>query len=182
MRAQTSLIAAALIFSLLIPALGYVYTGALVASLFRIGYLGGFLLWLLVPTSATWTMLRIPYWAAFAAFIFLHKVEENRARFFEVLGDKITGVPVPEVTPLLVVGLLILPIGAWLLIPYLVKRGHASGYFLAWTFFVSLGITELAHFVLPLLTDEPYGYFPGMMSVVVLAPLAWWGMYRLTKN
>ncbi|WP_220466405.1 hypothetical protein [Dyadobacter psychrotolerans] len=44
----------------------------------------------------------------------------------------------------------------------------------------SMGITELAHFVLPLLTKEPYGYFPGMTRVIVLAPLAWWGMYRLS--
>lgn len=56
------------------------------------------------------------------------------------------------------------------------------GYFLAWTFFASMGITELAHFVLPFLTDKPYGYFPGMYSVIVLAPVAWWGMYKLSKN
>jgi hypothetical protein len=53
---------------------------------------------------------------------------------------------------------------------------------LAWTFFTSMGITELAHFLLPLLTTEPYGYFPGMASVVVLAPLAWWGMWRLARG
>jgi hypothetical protein len=60
-------------------------------------------------------------------------------------------------------------------------RGYEFGRFLAWTFFASMGITELAHFGLPLLTQRPYGYFPGMGSVVVLAPLAWWGMWRLSR-
>jgi hypothetical protein len=67
----------------------------------------------------------------------------------------------------------------WLLIPWLVGRRHAFGYFLVWTFFASMGITELAHFVFPLFTGAPYGYFPGMASVVPLAPLAWWGIWRL---
>lgn len=52
-------------------------------------------------------------------------------KFFEVVGDKITGIPVPEITPFLVLSLLILPIGAWLLVPYLVKRGYDFGYYLA---------------------------------------------------
>ena len=41
-----ALIAAALGFALLVPLLGYVYLGTLYASIFLIGYLGGFLLWL----------------------------------------------------------------------------------------------------------------------------------------
>jgi hypothetical protein len=56
------------------------------------------------------------------------------------------------------------------------------GYYLAWTFFASLGITELAHFVLPLFSEQPYGYFPGMATVVLLAPSAWWGMVRLRSG
>jgi hypothetical protein len=34
-----------------------------------------------------------------------------------------------------------------------------------------MGITELAHFLPPFLTDEPYSYFPGMASVLFLVPL-----------
>lgn len=174
-------IGAALLFSLVVPLFGYVYLGPLYAALFLTGYLGGFVLWLLAPDRAEWTSVRWPYWLTMLAFLLLHKVEENRTAFFQVMSDRITGTPVPDVTLLLILSLLIVPVGAWLAIPLLVKRGYEFGHYLGWTFFASMGITELAHFGLPLLTDEPYGYFPGMASVIVLAPLAWWGMWRLAR-
>lgn len=170
------LIGFALLFSFVVPLFGYFYLGPLYAALFLTGYLGGFVLWLLIPTRAQWTSLRVPYWLTMLAFLLLHKVEENRMAFFEVVSDRITGTPVPEVSMGLFLALLIIPIGAWLAVPIFIARDHEFGRFLAWTFFASMGITELAHFVLPLLTDDAYGYFPGMASVVVLAPLAWWGM------
>lgn len=179
-KKQPSIIILALLFSLIIPAFGYFYTGWLIALLFLIGYLTGFFLWLLSSVKVPFKTIKAPYWITFLVFIFLHKVEENRMKFFEVVGDKITGVPVPEVTPLLVISLLILPIGAWLIVPYLVKRGYDFGYYLAWTFFTSTGIIELAHFIFPLLTNEPYGYFPGMITALPLAAAGWWGMYKLT--
>ena len=67
---------------------------------------------------------------------------------------------------------------AWLLIPYLLRRGHELGYYLVASFFMSMGTTELAHFAFPLWIDRPYGYFPGMFSVILLAPTAWWGLWR----
>lgn len=173
------LIASALLFSLLIPLLGHVYLGPLYAVLFATGYVGGFVLWLIVPTHATWTAVRAPYWLTMLAFLLLHKVEENRTAFFQAVSDRITGDPPPDVTVGLMLSLLVLPVGAWIAVPLLVKRRSEFGYYLAWTFFVSMGVTELAHFVLPVLAREPYGYFPGMASVVVLAPLAWWGMWRI---
>lgn len=182
MAKKTSTVIGAMLFSLLIPAIGYIYLGWLIASIFLIGYVGGFVFWLITPQKVSWRSIKIPYLFTLAAFLLLHKVEENRFKFFEVVSEKITSVPVPDVTPLLIIGLLILPIGVWVAMPFLVQRGLAFGYYLAWTFFVSMGITELAHFVLPLLTKEPYGYFPGMASVIVLAPLAWWGMYRLSRK
>ena len=100
--------------------------------------------------------------------------------FFSELS-KITGVPVPD-TDSVGVYLLYTAAGAWLLIPLLVSRGYEFGYYLAWTFFTSMGVIELAHFVFPFFTDKSYGYFPGMASVVVLAPAAWWGMSRLCKR
>ncbi|KXJ98026.1 MAG: hypothetical protein UZ17_ACD001002916 [Acidobacteria bacterium OLB17] len=180
MNKRGSTIIVAIVFTLAIPALGYVYLGPLVSILFLIGYLGGFLLWVLVPANVPYSTIRVPFWATFLAFILLHKVEENITDFFEVLSENITSVPVPEVTPLLIIGLLILPVGAWLITPFLIRRGYDFGYYLAWTLFASMGITELAHFVFPLFTNEPYGYFPGMASVGVLAPLAWWGLLRLS--
>ncbi|MBD3748603.1 MAG: hypothetical protein IE931_03825 [Sphingobacteriales bacterium] len=172
----------ALIFSLLIPTIGYYYLGVLYASIFLIGYLGGFVLWILVPSRTSWASLKMPYWLTLLAFLLLHKVEENRMKFFEVVSEKITGGTVPEFSVGLVIGLLILPIGAWLVIPILFKRRHELGYFAIWTLFASMGISELAHYFFPFLTNESYGYFPGMLSVLVLAPLAWWGTYRLLKK
>lgn len=182
MKKQSSTIIFALLFSLTIPIFGYFYTGWLIALLFLIGYFTGFFLWLFIPEKVPFTAIKAPYWTTLLIFILLHKVEENRMKFFEVVGDKITGVPVPKVTPLLVISLLILPIGSWLLIPFLVKRGYDFGYYLAWTFFTSTGIIELAHFVFPLLTNEPYGYFPGMITALPLAAAGWWGMWRLSRK
>lgn len=182
MKIQTSAIAFALLFSLAIPIFGYIYTGWSIALLFLIGYFTGLWLWLVIPAKVSFATIKAPYWVTLIVFLFLHKVEENRMKFFEVVGEKITGVPVPEVTPLLVITLLILPIGGWLLIPYLVKRGYDFGYYLAWTFFASTGIIELAHFIFPLLTNEPYGYFPGMITALPLAAAGWWGMYQLSKS
>jgi len=182
MKDKSLIIILALIFSLVIPAFGYLYVGPLVAFLFLIGYLTGFILWLFTKTKVPYVSIQAPYWTTLLVFIFLHKVEENVMKFFEVLGDKITGIPVPEISLLLVVSLLILPIGAWLLVPYLVKRGYDFGYYLAWTFFTSTGIIELAHFVFPLLTNEPYGYFPGMATALPLSAAGWWGMWRLSRK
>jgi len=178
-KRKTNIIVAFL-FSILIPAIGYYYLGALYAILFLSGYLGGFIIWLFVPSRASWSVLKAPFWLTLLAFLFLHKVEENRMKFFEVVSEKITGGSVPELSVGLVIGLLILPIGAWLIIPLLIKRGSELGYYSIWTLFASMGITELAHFFLPFFTSELYGYFPGMASVVILAPLAWWGIWRLS--
>lgn len=177
-----ALIAAALGFALLIPLLGYVYLGTLYASIFLVGYLGGFLLWLSTPSGVGWRRISAPYWLTLVAFLALHKFEENRTGFFDQVSARITGAPVPEVSVGLILAILVLPVGAWIAIPVLIKRHFEFGRFLAWTFFASMGITELAHFAMPVLANEPYGYFPGMLSVFILAPLAWWGMARLFRT
>lgn len=182
MGRSRSVLIASLSFSLLVPFFGYMFLGSLYAALFLTGYLGGFLLWIALPTATPWSILKWPYWLTMLAFLTLHKVEENQTRFFEAVSDRITHTPMPEVTFSLIVSLLIIPVGAWLAIPILIKHEHDFGYFFAWTFFASMGITELAHFGLPLLIHEPYSYFPGMASVIVLAPLAWWGMSRLMRK
>jgi hypothetical protein len=148
--------------------------------LFLCGYLAGFVLWLSVPTKVPWTSIRNLYLASLGLF-FLHRVEERVSGFFPVLAS-MTGVPVPEVASLPILLLLLASVVAWLAAPLLVQRGHGFGYYLLWTFFASMGITELAHFVLPLLRPGPYGYFPGMLSVLLLAPVAWLGMWRLSHD
>ncbi len=169
----------ALVFTLTILILGYVMLGILPMFLFAFGFLGGFILWLTVPTAATFESIKIPFLLTFAFFI-LHKFEERYMDFFPKLSE-ITGVPVPETDSILVY-LLYAFAGAWVLIPYLMKYNYNFGYYLAWTFFTSMGVTELAHFVFPFFTTKPYGYFPGMASVILLAPVAWWGIFTLFKH
>lgn len=177
MKKDVSIIIFALVFTLAILVLGYIMLGLLPMFLFAFGFVGGFILWLVIPTNATFKTIRIPFLLTFIFFV-LHKIEERYMDFFPRLSE-ITGVPVPETNSVLVY-LLYAFAGAWLLIPYLVKRDYSFGYYLAWTFFASMGITELAHFFFPFFTAKTYGYFPGMASVVLLAPTAWWGMYRLS--
>jgi len=156
--------------------LGYVLLGLLPMLLFSFGFLGGLLLWLIFPSVAPFGSIRIPFYTTLALFV-LHKLEERFLGFFPALSQ-ITNVPTPESGSFLAL-LLYAFAGAWLLVPALVSRSHQFGYYLAWTFFTAMGVTELAHFIFPLLTSKPYGYFPGMASVVFLAPVAWWGMWQL---
>jgi len=178
MTKQPQIITFALLFTVAVLLLGYFMLGILPMFLFAFGFLGGFILWLIVPTNASFANMKVPFFTTLAFFV-LHKVEERYMNFFPRLSE-ITGVPVPETDSFLVY-LLYASAGAWLLIPYLVKRGYEFGFYLAWTFFTAMGVTELAHFFFPFFTKGPYGYFPGMASVVILAPTAWWGMYRLSK-
>ena len=85
-------------FSLLVPLLGYIYLGPLYAALFLVGYVGGFALWLLAPVGTSWRSIRLPYWLTLAAFLLLHKVEENRTAFFEAVSTRITGAPIPQMS------------------------------------------------------------------------------------
>jgi len=169
----------ALLFSLVAVASGYVALGLIPAIVFTFGFLGGYVLWLLIPSNASYFSIKIPLFLTLALFV-VHKIEERTMNFFPALSE-ITGVPVPDMSSPLVYLLYATAI-AWLLIPFLLKRQHPLGYYFAWTFFASMGITELAHFVFPFFLDQPYGYFPGMASVLFLAPLAWWGIYRLARN
>lgn len=158
---------------------GYIALGIWPSLLFSLGFVGGWLLWLSKAETAEWRAIRIPFIISMLLFV-LHKWEENKMDFFPALS-KLTAVPVPSVNSPPAVLLLALA-AAWLLIPWLIIKRKSFGYFLAWTFFASMGIIELAHFIFPIFTDQPYGYFPGMWTVIALAPVAWWGMYRLGKH
>lgn len=169
----------AFLFTLTILVLGYVLLGILPAILFSFGFVGGFVLWLSVPTAAPFRSIRIPFYITLGLFI-LHKLEERYLDFFPAL-TKITGVPLPDTTSIFVFLLYALA-GMWLFIPFLVRSRNEFGYYLAWTFFTSMGVTELAHFAFPFLAGGGYGYFPGMASAAILAPAGWWGMFRLWKG
>ena len=170
----------AFLFTAAILILGYISFGLWTTVIFTSGFLGGFILWIGVPVKGDFQSIKVPFWLVFALFM-VHRVEEKVADFFKALSE-ITGVSTPSITSLSVILLVITSVVDWLFVPFLIRRGYAFGYYLAWTFFAAMGITELAHFVLPLFTDKPYGYFPGMASVIFLAPVAWWGMWRLHKG
>lgn len=173
------IIIVAIAFTATAIVLGYLSLGIVPAFLFTFGYLGGLVVWTLVPSSASFRQIAPAFFITLALFI-LHKVEEREMDFFPQLSQ-ITGVPVPDANSPIALSLYGLAT-CWLLIPFLVARRSQFGYFLAWTFFCSMGITELAHFVLPLFRDRPYGYFPGMWSVFGLAPVACYGMWCLSKK
>lgn len=179
MRKSLATVLFALFFTLIVLVLGYIMLGLLPMFLFAFGFAGGFILSLAVPTGTTFSRIKIPFYLTLAFFV-VHKFEERYMDFFPRLSE-ITGVPVPETDSILVY-LLYAFAGAWLLIPYLIKHNHSFGYYLAWTFFTAMGVTELAHFIFPFYTAKPYGYFPGMASAAILAPTAWWGMYRLSRK
>lgn len=172
--------ASALMFTIAILSLGYIAFGFWTALIFTFGFLGGFVIWACTPRQLPFQNFKAAYWIVLVLFL-LHRVEEKVMGFFARLAE-ITGVSTPKITSLPVILLVLASVGAWLAIPVLASRNYAFGYYLAWTFFASMGVTELAHFIFPLFTNSPYGYFPGMATVLVLAPFAWWGMYRMLKK
>ena len=176
-----SAIGTALAATLATLTLGYVAFGMITMLVFTAGFAGGFLLWLLLPSRGAWRDIRGIYWLTMCLFV-LHRIEEKQLGFFQRLSE-ITGEPTPSATSWPVLLLVAVSVGAWLFAPMLMKHGHPLGAFFAWTFFASMGITELAHFlVFPFMAGQPYAFVPGMLSVVVLAPAAWLGMWWLARG
>lgn len=176
---RSATIIVAILFSITAIYLGYAALGIVPAFIFTFGYVGGLLIWLFATNEVPFRRIALPYFVTLALFV-VHKIEERERDFFPALSE-LTGVPVPDATSWQAI-LLYAIARVWLLIPLLIWKRYKFGYYLAWTFFASMGIVELAHFVFPLFRDQPYGYFPGMWSVIGLAPAAWWGMYKLGKN
>ncbi len=168
----------AIVFTITAIALGYFALGIVPAFIFTFGYFGGLLLWLPSTNTPPFKKIAAPYFVTLLLFVF-HKFEERQMDFFPALSE-ITKVPVPDSSSWQAISLYAIA-GFWLLVPLFISKGSAFGYYLVWTFFASMGITELAHYVLPFFRDQPYGYFPGMWSVIGLAPAAWWGIYKLSK-
>lgn len=165
------------LFTVAILVLAYISYGPYTTILLSGGFVIGLVLWLIFPGLIEYDRIRWPFLLTMGAFLLLHKPEEALLKFQDELC-KITGSPSPDPSSPPLIALAVLSIAGWLLVPVLVPRRVEFGSFLAWSFFASMGITELAHYAFPLFRPEPYGFFPGMASVAVLAPLAWWGLYR----
>ena len=139
-----SIVGIAFLFSVLVPFVGYLSFGIWPALLFLTGYMGGFLLWLFFPTRAPFKSIKWIYIATFLLFL-VHRVEEKVSGFFATLAD-MTGVPIPEIVSVPIILLLLFSVLGWLIGPILYKRNISFGYYLVWTFFASMGITELPPF------------------------------------
>ena len=158
--------------------LGYLAFGLLTSLIFSSGFLGGYILWCFIRSATPYEKLKMPYYACLALFL-IHRFEEKYMGFFAFLS-KVTNVQTPEILSWEVVGLVAMSVGSWLAIPFLLRRRYEFGYYFAWTFFTSMGVTELAHWIVfPFILENPLQYIPGMISVVPLAPVAWIAMRRL---
>jgi len=157
---------------------GYLSLGFWTMLILTSGFVGGLILWLIFPDPVEFARVKWPFWSAFALFV-VHRIEEYVSGFFGRLAD-ITGAATPEVASIPVIAMVLLSIGGWLAAPLLAARKMRIGTYFLWTFFCAMGVTELAHLVVfPFFTDTPIAYFPGMASVIFLAPVAWWGMARM---
>lgn len=177
MRKKPATIVFACLFSVMAIVTGNLAMGFWPSAIFTIGYVGGLVIWLLSSAEPSFGQIALPHFFTLALFV-VHRMEELKMGFFPALSE-ITRGPAPDEGSTSAI-LLYAIAAVWLAIPLLVRKRLAFGYYLAWTFFVSTGVMELAHFVFPIFRDGPYGYFPGMASVMVLVLLAWWGMYRLS--
>lgn len=122
---------------------GYIALGFWPAFIFTFGFLGGFVLWLIVQAKPSFKYIRFAYFGTLVFFIF-HKIEERKMDFFPTLSE-ITGVPVPDAGSLPAIFLYIMAC-AWLLIPVFVCKKYAFGYYLAWTFFCFYGNNRVGTF------------------------------------
>lgn len=166
--------------TLAVPLVGYIALGIVPALIFLVGFMAGLVLWTFARNDVPFERIKVIYWVTFALFI-LHRIEEKFMGFFEALS-KITDVPTPEITSWPVIVMVVLSVGVWLGAPYLMKKGNPLGYYFAWTFLACAGISELAHFIFPFLIGTGYNYFPGMISVLFLAPAAWYGIWLLWSS
>lgn len=176
MKHSEPTVAVAIISLCMVAVTGYRSFGVWPTTIFMVGYLPGFLLWLLSNNRVPWEDVKVPYLAAFTLYV-LHLLEENLFAFHDMLSA-LTGVTSPGWT-LSIVILMVFSIGIWVIAPFLIKRGHALGWFFAWTFFGAMGLSEMAHFVFPFLTGYGYEYHGGLVTAVFLVPAGWWGMWRL---
>jgi hypothetical protein len=162
--------------ALAVVVLGYSMLGPIPALLFSGGFVGGLAAWIAVRARPPFTVFRSAFYVTLGLFV-AHKVEERQMEFFPALSN-LTGLPVPDTQSVSVYALYALA-SVWLLVPILAWRRHELGYYLAWSFFASMGFVELAHFAFPLFEPGGYRYFPGMITAILLAPTAWLGIARL---
>lgn len=170
-------VALVVLFATAITASAYLgYKSLLFTFLFASPAIAGLVLWFAFPTRVTFTQIRVPYLLCIALFI-LHLTEERLTNYMPILFE-LTGSARPPKGSIYGT-VLSLTLLTWIVGPFLLRRNYSVGIYFAWTFFAAMGIAEMAHFYYPFMRGGSYGYFPGMLTQVLLAPAAWWGMWRI---
>lgn len=159
--------------------LGGLALAPLVALVFGIGFFSGLALWLARPGGITWDRLKVPYAVAILAYI-IHRIDEEVSAFVPAM-EELTGQRAVDVVSPTSILLVILSLG-WMLSPLLVRLGHPLGQFGAWSLFATFALVEPWHFIFPLLTAEPYGYFPGMVTAPIIIAAGLWGLSRMWQD
>jgi hypothetical protein len=151
----------------------------LAAIAFFPGFFAGLVLWLARPMRATWARVRLPYLVALGAYV-VHRIDEEVSRFVPAM-EELTGRQAVDVASPVSIVLVVLAL-AWMLSPLLLRTGHPLGHFGAWSVFAAFGLVEPWHFLFPLFSPDPYGYFPGMITAPIIAAAGWWGMWRMWRE
>ncbi len=166
-------------FSLTMIAFAYLWAGWLLAVVFSTGFLVGWILWLARPQHASFSTIKVPYLVALGAYV-IHRTDEEISGFVTAIEDLTGAEPTAVVSPLSI-GLVVASL-AWMLSPLLMRRGHPLGHYGAWTLFTGFGLLEVWHFLFPLFTPEPYGYFPGMWTAPLIIAAGCWGLWRMWRG
>jgi len=170
-------VAVALGFTLLIILVGYLAAGPVIGLTFTGGFIFGFFVWLARPQHATFRAIKAPYLLVILGYA-VHRTEEEIGDFLPQL-EELQGSEMVEVTSFWSLTLVALSV-IWFLAPLLMRRGHSFGHFAAWSVFIGFGVLEFAHYLFPFFDgDGGYSYYGGMWTVPLVAPIGWWGMWRL---
>lgn len=177
LRRRHVVIAAA--FSLSMVLLGAIALAPLVGAVFAPGFLGGLGMWLARPSSLPFATIKWPWLLAIGTYV-VHRVDEEISGFVPAI-EQLTGQEAAATLSAISLTLAGCSL-AWMLSPLLLLIEHPLGQYGAWTLFAGFGVIELAHFVFPLLSPGPYGYFPGMVTAPLIAAAGWWGLWRLWRG
>lgn len=173
---QAAYILVATIFCAVMSGLGALAIAPLVALVFGIGFFSGLVLWLVRPMAVSWNRIKMPYFAAILAYI-IHRIDEGVSDFVPAM-EELTGRQAADVASPTSITLVVLSLG-WMLSPLLIRIGHPLGYFGAWSLFATFALVEPWHFLFPILSPEPYGYFPGMITAPIIIVAGTWGLWRM---
>ena len=163
----------AFLFSVAILALGYAAFGIWTALIFTSGFMGGFLLWLLVHTTVPFAAIRVPDRLRSSCSTASRRCTVSSIAWRPLRAHQCRDRfrPCHPADPAV----------RWCLArrSALVKRGYAPA--TTWPDLRCMGITELAHFVLPLfgsavMATSQHGQCSGSV------PCAWWACTGFRSN